>query len=119
MPLVNLIGQGISRVGARVAPLVFGVVKSDKLILNYAWKGYRHKGRIVQGLRGSLVTGSVIGGIVNNDDELDTGSGSIPKFNGSKTGKPYKTRSRFRRRNNGRYHKCYRPNNNHRRSRSF
>jgi len=89
-------GRIISQAITKGGPIVAGVLKSDKMALNYAWKGYRHKGRIVQALRGSLVTGSVIGGLVQDPD-----GGSIPFFN--ETNKSYKARGRS---TNKRARKC-------------
>ncbi len=110
------IGQEIIKRAIRMAPY------EAKM-----WKGlYGPSGRYpgvsnykyaARGIQHGLAAGSVIGSLLNNDDELD-GIGTIPTKFQSKTGSPYKTRSRFRRRYRSRNCKCHRSNNYSRRPRT-
>ncbi len=104
------IGQEIIK---RLGPTAYKFMQSDKLVLNKAWTGFKHKSSIVSGIRSGLLAGSVVGSVINqnNDDEND---GQIQP--GIKTGPPYKARGRFRRRNSRRYDKYCRPNKHRRRS---
>ncbi len=104
---IRLIAKGIFRAGQRYAlrsayKYGKGLIDSDRMALNYAWKGYKHKSAIVRGLRGSLVTGSVIGNLVQDPD------GGTISFK-PETYKPYQTRGRYSTGRSNRYKlpKCY------------
>ncbi len=88
--LPQIIGQAISR----GAPGTKALVNSEKLALNYAWKGFKHKSSIVGGIRTGLLGGGIIGSIIRDSDnpEMDA---QIP-FNGSQAGSQNKARGRRR-----------------------
>ncbi len=96
----GIIGQAISK-GRGPA---ISLVNSDKLLLNQAYKGFKHKSSIVGGIRTGLFAGGVIGSFIRESDnpEMDA---QIPFFNGSKTSSPYQAR-RGRGRYSRRYSKC-------------
>ncbi len=105
------IGQEIYRAGQRYGSKF---LQSDKLVLNKAWTGFKHKSSIVAGIRTGLTLGGGLGTfLVNNDDELDV---ATPYKYESQTGSPYKTRSGRRGWNYSRRCKCDRLNRYKRRS---
>ncbi len=72
MPIHHRIGPEIFRQLGKLQKPAQTLVQSEKLILNKAWKGYKHKSSIVAGIRTGLFTGSVVGPLIrqNDDDEL-------------------------------------------------
>ncbi len=108
--VLTKIGQEIFRRGA---PYISKFLSSDKLVLNKAWTGFKHKSSIVAGIRTGLFSGSVVGSLLNNDDMLDTG-GSFQPFNPSSS--QNKARGGRRRRYGRRYNNRCRPNKYSRRS---
>ncbi len=85
----SIIGQAISK---GVGPAK-GILASEKLVLNYAWKGYKHKSSIVAGIRTGLFGGAVGGSFIRDSDnpEMDA---QIPFGNGFKASSQNKTRNR-------------------------
>ncbi len=109
----GIIGQGISK----YAPAARNVLSSDKLVLNRAWTGFKHKSSIVSGIRTGLFAGGAIGSFIRESDnpEMDA---QVPFFNGSKAYKSSKTRGGrggYRRR----YTKCRCRSNKYRRRSSY
>ncbi len=92
----GIIGQGISR----FAPTGKKLFESDKLVLNKAWTGFKHKSSIVGGIRTGLFAGGTVGQFIRDSDnpEMDA---QIPFSNGSS---PYSQNKTYR----GRRRKCYR-----------
>ncbi len=91
---------------------------ADKMVLNKAYTGFKHKSSIVSGIRHGLVAGSVAGGFIRDSDnpEMDA---QVPFFNGSSPSSSNKTRYRRRGKCN-RYDKFgNRLNCNSRRSNSY
>ncbi len=95
MPIHHRVGYEVAR---RVAPYARGLLQSDKLALNYAWRGFKHKSSIVSGIRTGLVGGSIGGAFIRDDEGLGE-DGQIP-FNAPNQFK--KTYSRSSRRSYGR-----------------
>ncbi len=83
-----IISQGISR----LAPVGSKVLQSDKLLLNQAWKGYKHKSSIVGGIRTGLFAGSVIGPFINKSADNPEVYGPQDVYE-PKTSSPYQARS--------------------------
>ncbi len=90
--LPQIISQGISRYGK-------GIFLADRVVLNKAYTGFKHKSQIVSGIRHGLLAGSVVGSLIRDTDnpEMDA---QIPfkQGNGSKTYSTNKTRYRRGRR---------------------
>ncbi len=61
----GIIGQAISKYG----PAGSKILQSDKLVLNQAWRGFKHKSSIVSGIRTGLTTGGIVGSFINTGDE--------------------------------------------------
>ncbi len=81
----GIIGQAISRYG----PAGNKLLQSDKLVLNKAWTGFKHKSSIVSGIRSGLFAGGVAGQFIRDSDnpEMDA---QVPFF--PQTSSPYKAR---------------------------
>ncbi len=108
MPIHHRIIPEIIKYGSRGSPIAKGVLTSDRMALNYAWKGFRHKSSIVGGIRTGLLAGSVAGTFISDDGLDDTDGLSF-----TPTSKFYKTRRRYSRcpsgqysSGRGRYRKC-------------
>ncbi len=83
----GIIGQAISKY--RGPAIAF--TQSDKLVLNKAWTGFKHKSSIVGGIRTGLLGGSIVGSFINNAPDTPGNGPSIP-FYGSETGSQDKAR---------------------------
>ncbi len=96
------IGQEIFKYVSRAAPTGSRIMQSDKLLLNQAWKGFKHKSSIVSGIRTGLFGGSIVGSFIADGGDTP-GNGSFP-VNGTKTYPQNKTRGRSTRRSYCRNH---------------
>ncbi len=68
--VIQKIAQGIFRYAAtRARPVAKGLLSSEKMALNYSWKGYKHKSSIVGGIRTGLLGGAIAGGFINNSGD--------------------------------------------------
>ncbi len=96
--VLQKIAQEIIKYATRGAPVAKRLVDSDKLVLNKAWTGFKHKSSIVSGIRSGLFTGGIVGQFIRDSDnpEMDAQVPYSPQTN-----KPYKARNRRRR-------QCYR-----------
>ncbi len=106
--VLTKIGQEIFR---RLGPAATKFIQSDKLVLNQAYKGFKHKSSIVAGIRTGLFAGSIAGPLISGDNDDDLNGPFSTRYE-PQTYKPEKTRYRRRgssRRQRGR--KCY---SNHR-----
>ncbi len=108
----GIIGQAISRFAKPGKALV----DSDRMVLNYAWRGFKHKSSIVSGIRSGLLAGGVAGSYIRNSDnpEMDA---QVPF--GPKTPASSQNKTRYRRRGYGRRYpkRGCKPNRYRRRSR--
>ncbi len=112
--VISKIAQEIFRyasspAGRRVAT---GIVNSEKLALNYAWKGFKHKSSIVGGIRTGLGGGALAGGLINKS--ADVPNVALPPFYGPSASKQDQTRNR-RKRVRRRYSNRCRPTRRRRR----
>ncbi len=115
MPIHHRLPPIIYReISKRFAPGAKTLLNSEKLILNYAWKGYKHKSSIVSGIRSGLLGGAIAGSFIKQNDDDDLDGSPLQPFTPS--GAQDKTRSGFRRRYSSRRRQCYRPNSYRRRS---
>ncbi len=105
----------VQEIFRRGSPFAYKFLRSDKLVLDKVYTGFKHKSSIVSGIRHGLVAGSVAGGFISNPDDDDLNGTSLFEHV-IKTGTPYQTRSRRRGRNNRRRCKCGPFNSNSRRS---
>ncbi len=58
----TIIGQGISKFG----PAANKLLQSDKMLLNKAYTGFKHKSSIVSGIRHGGLVGSTIGTLIRD-----------------------------------------------------
>ncbi len=100
------IAQGIISVATKYG---VGIAKSEGLILNKAWKGFKHKSSIVAGIRTGLLGGAVIGSVITGTTPT-TDYAEVP-FTGSKSSS-YKFRKGNRRFNSTRRRRHYKNNCN-------
>ncbi len=66
--VIQKIAQEIIKYAIRSRPITGRLVNSEKLALNYAWKGFKHKSSIVGGIRTGLLGGAVAGTQLNTAD---------------------------------------------------
>ncbi len=104
--VVQKIFQEIIKQGLKYGP---GLVKAEGKVLNYAYKGYKHKGAITSGIRSGLFTGAVVGTQLNTADVPEIYVPPERGRNGNSPGSEDKTRNR-RFGNRKRYTKYCTPN---------
>ncbi len=96
-PILREVVRTISRQGIRQGTKI---LTAEGNVLNFAWRGYKHKSSIVSGIRSGLLTGAVLGSFIT-DDSSDPFNGKIPQFNPpGKGGQKYSRRNFSRRRSN-------------------
>jgi len=92
----------VSKYASRTRSVGAGIGRSDKMALNYAWKGFKHKSSIVSGVRTGLFAGSIVGAIVNSNAPDTPGNGPPIQYV-PQTSPPYKARGGQTGRSNRRY----------------
>ncbi len=90
-----VLGKIAYEVARRAVPYARGIVNSERMALNYAWKGYKHKSKIVTGLRGSLIAGGIAGGLINQSAVVP--NVALPPFYGPSASKQNQARHRCQR----------------------
>ncbi len=102
MPIHHRIPSIIGQAIAKGYPTGSKLVNSEKLILNKAWVGFKHKSSIVGGIRTGLFGGAIAGSLINQSADVPNVALPPPYEHVSPSRTSYKTRSgygRKRRRN--------------------
>jgi len=94
----TIIGQAISKLYGKTSPTLYRWSQAEGKVIEYAYKGFKHKSSISKGIRHGLAVGATIGTFITEDGS-NTYSGQIQ----SPTDSSYQARSGYSNSRSGKY----------------